>query len=38
MDKDNGGGTNCAICTVMVRVMEQYAVYHRKDIAKVIED
>lgn len=35
-DEDNGFDNQCALCTVLSRVIENYIKYHRKDIAKVI--
>ena len=32
------GGLECALCSVLVSIMENYAVYHRKDLMKVVEE
>ena len=35
---ENGFDDQCALCSVLTRVMENYVKYHRKDVAKFIED
>ena len=35
---DNGFDDTCALCSVLSRVIENYVTYHRKDVAKFVED
>ena len=37
-EDSNGFDNKCALCTVLSRVMENYIVYHRKDVAKFVEE
>jgi acyloxyacyl hydrolase len=38
LKNENGFDDKCALCAVLSRVMENYVVYHRKDVAKFVED
>ena len=38
IESDNGFDDKCALCSVITRVMENYVVYHRRDVAKFVED
>jgi hypothetical protein len=38
LKNENGFDDTCALCSVLTRVLENYVNYHRKDVAKFIED
>ena len=38
LEQANGFDDTCALCSVLTRVIENYVTYHRKDVAKFVED